>query len=78
MDYKVIAILALLGGLIIGIIATFVAFMIRERKAISKAAKMIEQAKKESDKQKRDTLLEIKEESYRLKQETDKEVKEKS
>ena len=77
MDYKVIAILALLGGLIIGIIATFVAFMIRERKAISKAAKMIEQAKKESDKQKRDTLLEIKEESYRLKQETDKEVKEK-
>ena len=77
MDYKVIAILALLGGLILGIIATFVAFMIRERKAISKAAKMIEQAKKESDKQKRDTLLEIKEESYRLKQETDKEVKEK-
>ena len=77
MDYKVIAILALLGGFIIGIIAMFVAVMIRERKTISKAAKMIEQAKKESDKQKRDTLLEIKEESYRLKQETDKEVKEK-
>ena len=75
MDYKVIAILALLGGFIIGIIAMFVAVMIRERKTISKAAKMIEQAKKESDKQKRDTLLEIKEESYRLKQETDKEVK---
>ena len=38
---------------------------------------MIEQAKKEAEKQKRDALLELKEESYRLKQETDKEIKEK-
>ncbi|MDE5540078.1 MAG: ribonuclease Y, partial [Bacilli bacterium] len=37
----------------------------------------LEDAKKEADKHKRDTLMEIKEESHRLKQEVEKEIKEK-
>ena len=50
---------------------------IRNNQNESKANKLIEDAKKEADKHKRDTLMEIKEESYRLKQEVEKELKEK-
>ena len=39
------------------------------------ARKLIEDAKKEADKNKRDALLELKQESYRLRQETDAEIK---
>lgn len=77
MDKTMLVILALLGGIILGVISMIVMFIIRGKNAESKAVKMIEQAKKEADKQKRDSLLELKEESYRLKQETDKEIKEK-
>lgn len=51
--------------------------MIRNNRNESKANKLIEDAKKEADKHKRDSLMELKEESYRLKQEIDKEIKEK-
>ena len=70
-------ILALLVGVILGVIIILIIGFIRGKNSENKAAKLIEQAKKEAEKQKRDSLAELKEESYRLKQEADKEVKEK-
>ena len=55
----------------------FVIYLIRNNQNENKANKLIEDAKKEADKHKRDSLMELKEESYRLKQETDREIKEK-
>ena len=77
MDKIVVAILALLVGIVLGVIIIIVANKARGKSAESKAAKMIEQAKKDAEKQKRDSLAELKEESYRIKKETEKEVKEK-
>ncbi len=77
MDKVVIAILALLVGIVLGVIIIIVVNKARGKSAESKAAKLIEQAKKDAEKQKRDSLAELKEESYRLKKETEKEVKEK-
>ena len=77
MDKFVIAILALLVGIVLGVIIILVVNKLRGKSAEIKATKMIEQAKKEAEKQKRDSLAELKEESYRLKKETEKEVKEK-
>ena len=70
-------ILALLIGIILGIIVMVVVNYFRGKSGEKKATKLIDQAKKDAEKQKRDALAELKEESYRLKQETDKEVKEK-
>lgn len=77
MDNKIVAILALLVGAVLGVIIVLVINFIRGKNSENKATKMIEQAKKEAEKQKRDSLAELKEESYRLKQETDKDIKEK-
>ena len=71
------SILTLIIGLIIGAVIVFIIFSIINKNRISKANKLIENAKKEADKQKRDSLLELKEESYKLKQQTDAEIKEK-
>lgn len=73
MEFNTMSILALILGLFIGIIFN----IIRKHQSENKANKLIEDAKKEADKHKRDTLMELKEESFRLKQETDKEIKEK-
>ena len=70
------AILFLIIGLIIGVIIAFVIVTITGFGAGKKANKIISDAKKEADKHKRDTLLELKEESHKLKLETDKEIKE--
>ena len=59
------------SGLVTGIV------FVKNNRVENKANKFLEDAKKEADKHKRDTLAELKEESYRLKQETDKEIKEK-
>lgn len=77
MDKTVMAILALLVGIFLGVIIILVVNYIRNKNNENKAAKIIDRAKKEAEKQKRDSILELKEESYRLKQETDKEIKEK-
>ena len=69
-------ILFLIIGLIIGVILTFVIVAITGFGAGKKASKIIADAKKEADKQRRDSLLELKEESHKLKLETDKEIKE--
>ncbi len=70
-------ILALLIGIILGIIVMVVVNFLRGKNGENKATKLIDQAKKDAEKQKRDTLAELKQETYRLKQETDKEIKEK-
>ncbi len=74
---NVSSILTLVIGLVIGIIATGIVFIIISKKSSNNAKKLIEDAKKEADKQKRDSLLELKEESYKLKQQTESEIKEK-
>lgn len=77
MDFTNDSILTLVIGLIIGAIIVTIVFAIINKRRVNKANKLIEDAKKEADKQKRDSLLELKEESFRLKQQTDAEIKEK-
>lgn len=74
---NVSSILTLVIGLIVGIIVTGVIFIIVSKRSSKNAKKLIEDAKKEADKQKRDSLLELKEESFKLKQQTESEIKEK-
>ena len=71
------SILTLVIGLVLGAIVVSIIYMILNKKSANKANKLIEDAKKEADKQKRDALLELKEESFKLKQATDAEIKEK-
>lgn len=77
MEFNLLTILALLVGIVLGVVVILVINAIRTKGTESKANKLIEQAKKEAEKHKRDSLAELKEESYKLKQETDKEIKEK-
>ena len=71
------SILLVLSGLFVGIILMFIFNYIKSSRLGQKADNIIEKAKKEAEKIKRDYLLEAKEESYRLKLETEKELKEK-
>ena len=77
MEFNTMSILTLVIGFFVGFLIVFIIYIIRSNQNESKANKLIEDAKKEADKHKRDSLMELKEESYRLKQETDKEIKEK-
>lgn len=77
MEFNTMSILTLVIGFFVGFLIVLVIYVIRNNQNESKANKLIEDAKKEADKHKRDSLMELKEESYRLKQETDKEIKEK-
>ena len=77
MDRNPMAIFTLLIGTIVGAIIVFIIYFIKNKASENKANKLIEDATKEAEKKKRDSLLEIKEESYRLKQETSNEIKEK-
>ncbi len=71
------SILLVLIGLFIGAIIVFVINYMREESTSKKVDKMLEKARKDGEKVKRDYLLEAKEEAHKLKMETDKEVKEK-
>lgn len=71
-----ISIVTLLIGLVAGGLVTFLIVVFTGTGAGKKAEKLLNEAKKEADKHKRDSLLELKEESFKLKQETDKEIKE--
>ncbi len=77
MNEMIFSILLVLIGFFIGTIVIIVVNYIRGLSVGSKIEKMLDNAKKEAEKLKRDSLLEIKEESHRLKIETDKEIKEK-
>ena len=50
--------------------------MLKKKRLEEKASKLINDAIRDAEKRKRDSMMELKEESYRLKQETDREVKE--
>ncbi len=63
-------------GLIFGVILTVIGVLIFIKSKNKKSDNIIEKARKEADKLKRDTLLEIKEEQYKIKQETEKQIKE--
>ena len=63
-------------GLIIGVIALIIINKIKQKAKEKSAESIIDKAKKEADKIKRDSLFETKEEIHRLKLDADKEVKE--
>ena len=63
-------------GLIFGVILTSVVVLILTKSKGKKSDNIIEKARKEADKIKRDSLLELKEEQYKLKQETENQIKE--
>ena len=63
-------------GLIFGVILTSIVVLIFIKSKGKKSDNIIEKAKKEADKIKRDSLLELKEEQYKLKQETESQIKE--
>ena len=63
-------------GLLAGVVLTLVLVVVTGFGAGKKAEKLLNNAKQEAEKYKRDSLAELKQESYKLKQETDKEVKE--
>ena len=71
------SIITLIIGLLVGAAGIYVVVVLTGAGAGKKAEKLLADAKKEAEKHKRDTILELKEESYKLKTETDKEIKEK-
>ena len=77
MNETLFSILAFVLGLIIGIIAIIIINNIKNKKREKTADSIIEKAKKEADKIKRDSLFETKEDIHKLKLEADKEIKEK-
>ena len=77
MNEMILSILLVLIGLFVGIIVMFMINYLKGVSANSKAEKIIENAKKEADKIKRDNILESKEEIHKLKLEAEKEIKEK-
>ena len=78
MENLVLSILLLFVGTFIGIIIMLIINSVKGNTAQKKANKLIELAKKEAEKHKRDAILELKEESYKLKQQVDSEIKEKT
>jgi ribonuclease Y len=64
-------------GIIAGIAAILIINFIRGLNANKKADNIVDRARKEAEKIKRDSLLEAKEETYKLKLEAEKEIKEK-
>lgn len=69
--------LLILIGLILGILLIILLSYIRRTKTTNKIKEMLEKARKEAEKIKREGILEQKEETHRLKLEFDKELKEK-
>jgi ribonuclease Y len=77
MDFNATSILTLFIGLLIGGGAIYVVIILTGAGAGKKAEKILSDAKKEAEKAKRDSIIELKEETYKLKQEADREIKEK-
>ena len=77
MDKTVLSILLFVLGLGIGLALVFLFNFLKNKKDNNKADTIIDKAKKEAEKIKRDSLFETKEEIHKLKLEADKEIKEK-
>ncbi len=76
MNQLLLSILLVLVGLFVGMIITFILNYLRGTLAKKNAENIVEKAKIEADRIKRDSMLELKEESYKLKKEVDSEIKE--
>ena len=72
----IISILLVVIGLIVGFVLNIILNSIRENNANKRIETIIEKARKEAEKLKRDSILESKEEIHKLKLDYDKEVKE--
>ena len=77
MDNVIISILLVVVGLFVGAFIMIIINKLKVSAAQKEADKLIQDAKKEAEKAKRDGILELKEESYKLKNQTDAEIKEK-
>ena len=77
MDNLAFSILLVVVGLFVGAFAVIIINKIRGNAAQKEADKLIQNAKREAEKAKRDGILELKEESYKLKNQTDAEIREK-
>lgn len=77
MEFNLMSILTLVIGFFVGFLVVVIYVIIKNNQNEKKADKLIEEAKKEADKHKRDSIMELKEESHRLRQEAEKEIKEK-
>ena len=77
MNNIMISILLIIVGLIIGFILNIIFNSLREKNADRKVENILNNAKKDAEKVKRDSILEAKEEIHRLKMEYEKDLKEK-
>ena len=77
MNQMITSIILVLLGLFIGVLIVIVLNNLRATAASKKIETLLEQAKKEAEKLKRDYILDAKEEAHKLKIDTEKEVKEK-
>ena len=77
MNSVISSILLVLVGLIVGIIVMFIVNFIRKNSASDKADRILEKARTEGEKIKKDYIAEAKEEANELKIKTDEEIKEK-
>lgn len=77
MNTVLISILVFILGLIIGVLITIGLHILKRKKDASEALDIVEQAKKEAQNYKRESILEAKDEIHKLKIEAEKELKEK-
>lgn len=77
MNDVIFSILLVIVGLFVGAFIMILVNKLKVSAAQKEAEKIIQDAKKEAEKAKRDGVLELKEESYKLKNQTDTEIKEK-
>lgn len=77
MNNATFSILLFVLGLALGLGVTFLVSFLKKKRDEKKADSIIDNAKKDADKIKRDSLFETKEEIHKLKMEADKEIKEK-
>ncbi len=71
------SIMLIISGIVIGVVLFYIINHFRVKNTTKIIENMLENAKKDGEKAKRDLIFEAKEESYRLKQETEKEIKDK-
>lgn len=76
MDKTTLSILLSVVGIIVGIIIMFVINYLKGNNANKKAESILDKARKEAEKNKRDAVLEAKEEIHRLKMDAEREIKE--
>jgi len=76
MNDVIISILLVLVGLIVGIVIMFIVNLIRKNSATNKADKILEKARTEAEKIKKDYIAEAKSETNELKLKADEEIKE--